>query len=184
MMAIQYEIERRAALNIDDLERVKKFLKNSKLLSKDNFVTYHFNKPVHLRVRYSKGKDYAVVTHKEILKGSTNRVEVQFKVMLSELKAFVRVLRNLGFKKCVKVESRYESYRKGKFNFQLANGPYYGTILEIESLGKKGKNVEKEIRTVFETLNLKMIPEKKYNGMKKKMLNDAKPIEKFKELIG
>lgn len=176
-----YEIEKRAIINKNDFNNIKNDLeKRYGNYEYDEMKSFLFNKPKFFRIRLVKGKENAVLTYKTGDYSSDSRKELNIDIKKDQLKIFVEMFEEFGFKNCSLVHTKRYTFKKDELKIELNDIDYLGFILEVEALSEKEIRIDelkKQIETIFSEMNLEILDSDKYQLMMDSMYEKSlKPI--------
>jgi len=133
---------------------IKKEIKEDSYYTLENFKKHYPKKSLRIR---KKGKQ-RVVNFKQWVsydKGIHVKKETEFTV--SDVKKFLSLLKDFGFKKWISKHKQCTIYKYGHTSIELNKVKQLGWYLEIEHLCKKKEvpKAKRQIREVIKLLNLK-----------------------------
>lgn len=177
-----FEIEKRSKVSLKEFNRVKRFLqKNGKFLGKETMKSFLFNKPAYFRIRIVKGQNKSVLTYKSGSYKHKARKEINKKIGLNELGKIVKILKALGFKKCVCKKTERLSFKFNGLKVEVNKIETLGLIVEVEAISHNKKEIfilNKKIKETFKLLKLKELHFSKYQNMMDKLYSKGmKKIE-------
>lgn len=151
-----FEVEKRARFksmrNFNDCKRY--LYRNAKCLGSREFVSFLFRKPFYVRIRLTKGRPTAMVTHKLGGYSDKAREETEFGLDRRQLKNFVGFLKSVGFKECASCRTTGFSYKLNGLRIDLNRISHLGLIIEVEALTDKRRKIDGLISEIDEVLGL------------------------------
>jgi len=183
---MNYEVEKTIRMDKKEFDRVKKLL-DTKAHKIDKFttITYLFKKPRYVRIRYKTNSNKAIITQKKNVKKSLIREETEFEIQRKDINKFVKLLKNLGFKKCLNVKIKNITYTYEGLELKLSIG-LLGNLLDIESVATNKKEFNAKLNKINSVIKEFHMDGESYmrfwNKKEEIVRKNMKPINKFKEL--
>jgi len=178
------EIEKRANINEKEFDKLKKYLEtNAEKIKEREMKTFLFKDPSYLRLRLIKNKDKAIITHKEGTYFDTFREETDIAIDKNDSEKFVKILKSLGFKECLCLESYRISFRFNEMLIDMSKISDLGLFVEVEAITEheeEVKELNEKVKLTLKKLNLKEQSPEEYQNMLNEAYKHSKPIEKHK----
>jgi len=172
------EVEKRSHLkNDEEYKKCKDWLDNkAKLFESSGIVTYLFQKPTYLRIRYKENSEELVLTHKSGNYHDPARKETEVTMKRDQLSQLIELLKSLDYRRAAYMDSQSMSYKYKEFRVDLTTYDYLGHIVEVELLTEDKSKVielERSVLKVLHEMDLQELDADVYQKMLDKMYKKA-----------